>query len=140
LRLEYFLCLLNFFSWSEKYAKLSKCGNPPYLVGQVHKFEYTTILCQFHIKMELEIYMDFEREIFLKPWRKWFLLTFCRHKFLPAKYQFEPGPSLIPITWAQFHQHSTYSFYARRSRKCKNSVKSSVSFYALGIYVRKSCL
>jgi hypothetical protein len=25
--------------------------------------------------------------------------------------------------WAQFHQHSIYSFYARRSQKQKNSVK-----------------
>ncbi len=32
-----------------------------------------------------------------------------------------------------------YSFYARSSQKRKNSVKLSVSFYAFGIYERKSC-
>jgi len=31
------------------------------------------------------------------------------------------------------------SFYPRSSAKRKNSVKLSVSFYAFGIYVRKSC-
>jgi len=31
------------------------------------------------------------------------------------------------------------SFYSRSSQKRKNSVKSSVSFYAFGIYRRKSC-
>jgi len=34
----------------------------------------------------------------------------------------------------------TYSFYARSSQKCKNSVKLLVSFYAFGIYWSKSCL
>jgi hypothetical protein len=42
-------------------------------------------------------------------------------------------------TRAQFHQHSMYSFYARRSQKRKNSVKSSVSFYTFGIYEHKGC-
>ncbi len=41
---------------------------------------------------------------------------------------------------SQFHQCSTYSFCERRSLKCKNSVKLSVSFYAFGIYHRKSCI
>jgi hypothetical protein len=41
--------------------------------------------------------------------------------------------------WGRFHQRSTYSFFARRSRKRKNTVKSSVSFYAFRIYKRKSC-
>jgi len=34
----------------------------------------------------------------------------------------------------------TCSFYTGSSPKCKNSVKSSESFYAFGIYVRKSCM
>jgi hypothetical protein len=34
----------------------------------------------------------------------------------------------------------TSSFYKCSSRKHKNSVTSSVSFYAFGIYRRKSCL
>ncbi len=38
---------------------------------------------------------------------------------------------------SQFHQQSAYSFCARRSQK--NTVKSSVSFYAFGIYKHKSC-
>jgi len=42
-------------------------------------------------------------------------------------------------TLAQFYQRSTYSFYAHISQKCKNLIKSSVSFYAFGIYVCKSC-
>jgi hypothetical protein len=33
----------------------------------------------------------------------------------------------------QFHQHFTRSFYTRRSQKHKNTVKSSVSFYAFGL-------
>jgi hypothetical protein len=44
------------------------------------------------------------------------------------------GGSEGPPTWCQFHQHSTYSFCAHRSQKRKNTVKSSVSFYAFGIY------
>jgi len=42
-------------------------------------------------------------------------------------------------SWGQFHQCSTYSFYAHSSPKHKNSVKLSVSFYAFGIYTLKSC-
>jgi len=41
----------------------------------------------------------------------------------------------LAYNWAQFHQRSTYSFYARSSQKRKNSVKLSVSFYAFWIYV-----
>jgi len=42
---------------------------------------------------------------------------------------------------AQFHQRSTYSFYARRSQKYKKYCygKSSVSFHSFGICGRKSC-
>ncbi len=40
---------------------------------------------------------------------------------------------------AQFHQRSMFSFYAHRSQKRKISVKSSVSFYAVGIRTHKSC-
>jgi len=42
-------------------------------------------------------------------------------------------------TKCQFHQCFKYSFYVRRSQKRKNTVKSSVSFYAFGICERKSC-
>ncbi len=49
-------------------------------------------------------------------------------------------PEKIVETRLQYHQRFTYSFYARRSQKCKNTVKSSVSFYAFGIYKRQSCL
>jgi len=42
-------------------------------------------------------------------------------------------------SWAQYHQRFTYSFYARRSRMAKKTVKSAVSFGALGTYERKSC-
>jgi len=41
-------------------------------------------------------------------------------------------------TWGQFHQHSTRSFYAQRSRKRKYSAKPSVSFYTFGIYERNA--
>ncbi len=43
------------------------------------------------------------------------------------------------IPWGQFHQGSMRSFYARRSQKRKNSVKTLVSFYDFGIHTRKSC-
>jgi len=39
----------------------------------------------------------------------------------------------------RFHQHSTYSFYARSYPKRNNSVKLSVSFYAFGSYARNRC-
>ena len=41
-------------------------------------------------------------------------------------------------TKCQFHQCCTSSFCACRSRKRKNTVKSSVYFYAFGIYKRKT--
>jgi len=41
-------------------------------------------------------------------------------------------------TGLDFTNIFTWSFYARSSQKRKNSVKSSVSFYAFGIYRRKS--
>jgi len=41
---------------------------------------------------------------------------------------------------AQFHQHSTYSFYARRSRMRKKRQSSQQCHLALlGTYERKSC-
>jgi len=41
---------------------------------------------------------------------------------------------------AQFHQRTTYCFYARRSQKHKKILLTWVSiFCAFGIYVRKSC-
>ncbi len=49
----------------------------------------------------------------------------------PKTWCIDPGETRLEVSWGRFHQRSTYSFYARRSRKCKkNTVKSSVSFYA----------
>jgi len=49
--------------------------------------------------------------------------------------------SLLRVTtWGQFYQRSTRSFYARRSRKCKISVMSSVSFYAFAKAAQKKLL
>jgi hypothetical protein len=31
-------------------------------------------------------------------------------------------------TWAQFHQRSTYSFYAPRSQKCKKTLMTQLYF------------
>jgi len=42
--------------------------------------------------------------------------------------------------WAQFHQHSTYSFYACRSQKRQTTLLTWLSFCAFGICVRKSCM
>jgi hypothetical protein len=39
----------------------------------------------------------------------------------------------------QFHQCFMSSFCKHRSQKCKNTIKSSVSFYAFGICAHKSC-
>jgi len=44
----------------------------------------------------------------------------------------------INVNIGRFHQHFTCSFYACRSQKCKNTVKSSVFFCAFGICERKS--
>jgi hypothetical protein len=41
--------------------------------------------------------------------------------------------------WGRFHQHFTYSFYARRSRKHKKILTTSLSSYTLGSYRHKSC-
>ncbi len=40
---------------------------------------------------------------------------------------------------AQFHQRSTYSFYARRSQKRKKDSQVVNLFYTFGIYERNSC-
>ncbi len=45
-----------------------------------------------------------------------------------------------PYKGVNFINMFTHSFYAHSSPKRKNSVKSSVSFYAFWIYVRKSCM
>ncbi len=42
-------------------------------------------------------------------------------------------------TGCQFHQRSMYSIWHIDPESVKNSVKSSVSFYAFGIYECKSC-
>jgi len=42
------------------------------------------------------------------------------------------------VTWAQFHQRSTYSFYALRSQKHKKDNQVVNLFYTFGIYERKS--
>jgi len=42
-------------------------------------------------------------------------------------------------TCGQFHQHSTYSFYALRCQKRKKDSQVVNLFYAFGIYERKSC-
>jgi len=42
-------------------------------------------------------------------------------------------------TRCQFHQRSTYSFYAHRSQKRKKILTTWLSSYALGNYRRKSC-
>jgi len=49
---------------------------------------------------------------------------------------------VVTILWkgkGRFHQHSTYSFYARRSQKRKKILTSWLSSYAFGIYEPKSC-
>jgi len=61
------------------------------------------------------------------------------YRCLYLDYPFFMMIQSIPLTSAQFHQRSTYSFYTRSSTKRKNSVKLSVSFYAFGTYERKSC-
>jgi len=50
---------------------------------------------------------------------------------------FSLSPSL-PLSQAEFHQHSKYSFYARRAQKSKKRQSSHQSFYAFGIYKCKS--
>jgi hypothetical protein len=44
------------------------------------------------------------------------------------------------ISWCQFHQRFKRRFYALRFQNCKKYSWSSVSFYAFGIEVRKSCI
>ena len=41
--------------------------------------------------------------------------------------------------WAQFHQRSTYSFYACRSQKRKKDSQVVNHFYDFGIYEHKIC-
>ncbi len=53
-------------------------------------------------------------------------------------YDFEKHWKIISI-WAQFHQHSLYSFYARRSQKHKRHWWLNCIFYPFRIYKRKSC-
>jgi len=48
------------------------------------------------------------------------------------------GSDRLP-TRAQYNQHSTYSFCARRSRKHKKTDDLTVFLYAFGIYEHKSC-
>jgi len=37
----------------------------------------------------------------------------------PKMWCTDPGETRLELSWGRFHQRSTYSFYARRSRKCK---------------------
>jgi len=90
-------------------------------------------------------------EIFcLQSWNKvakfWFnLFLFCqfckstlmKHSQAVAKF-WHINVVNNRVTWAQFHQRSTYSFYARGSRKRNYSVKSSVSFMLLGSTIAKA--
>ncbi len=47
--------------------------------------------------------------------------------------------ALVKKTWCQFHQRSTYSFYARRFLKRKKILRIWLNSYAFRIYVSKSC-
>ena len=44
-----------------------------------------------------------------------------------------------PISWVQFHQHFTSSFYARRSQKCKNDSQFK-KLFGLSVSVREYIL
>jgi len=46
---------------------------------------------------------------------------------------------ILSTARAQFHQRFMYSFMHAEPKSVKNTVKSSVSFYAFGICGRKSC-
>ena len=59
----------------------------------------------------------------------------CRNSGLPPMGASEATTAItenILPTWGQFHQHSTSSFYARRSRKCKKLLDLTVFFALLG--------
>jgi len=51
----------------------------------------------------------------------------------------QPLIQISLATRCQFHQRSTYSFYARSSQKHKKILSTWLSSYALGSYGRKSC-
>ncbi len=83
-------------------------------------------LCNLRILHNLHILLD--KNCYALKIRAYKRSSEC-HEFFCSKL----------LTWGQFHQCYMCSFYARRSLKCKNSVKFSVSFYAFGICVGKSC-
>jgi len=57
---------------------------------------------------------------------------FFHHKLCATVFSFVEQTLVKSTPSAQFHQRSTFSFYARGSQKRNYSVKSSVSFTLLG--------
>ncbi len=89
----------------------------PFINALRSNFMYESIFGSFfylHVTREKLL----KRHLYEKLWRKTLM-------------KLTPGLSFTNIF--------TNSFYACSSQKCQNSVKLSVTFYAFGIYWRKSC-